>query len=85
MAYRPKCGTDAGSVTHCSQCGTFVQAQQQYAQTTPPPQYAPYPQTPPLGEKPNTAAFGVCRLLFAGIVPGILLLVTPKDQPRAQY
>ena len=32
------------------------------------------------GLKPNTIGFGVCSLLFVGIVPGILLLVAPKDQ-----
>jgi len=32
------------------------------------------------GLKPNTIGFGVCSLLFVGIIPGILLLVAPKDQ-----
>ena len=32
------------------------------------------------GLKPNTIGFGVCSLLFVGIVPGVLLLVAPKDQ-----
>ena len=32
------------------------------------------------GLKPNTTGFGVCCLLFAGIIPGVLLLVAPKDK-----
>jgi hypothetical protein len=32
------------------------------------------------GNKPNTIAFGVCSLLFVGLIGGILLLVAPKDQ-----
>ena len=31
------------------------------------------------GLAPNTIAFGVCTLLFAGVISGILLLVAPKD------
>ena len=34
------------------------------------------------GTKPNTIAFGVCSLLFVGIIAGILLLVAPKDPPH---
>ena len=32
------------------------------------------------GEKPNTVAFGVCELLFVGLIAGVLLLCTHKDQ-----
>lgn len=31
------------------------------------------------GKKPNTVAFGVCTLLFMGIISGILLLCSHKD------
>lgn len=31
------------------------------------------------GEKPNTVAFDVCTLIFMGIVSGILLLVSHRD------
>ena len=31
------------------------------------------------GLKPNTVGFGVCSLLFVGVVAGILLLIAPKD------
>jgi len=32
------------------------------------------------GLAPNTIAFGVCCLIFVALIPGILLLVAPKDQ-----
>ena len=32
------------------------------------------------GQKPNTVAFGVCELLFVGLIAGVLLLCTHKDQ-----
>lgn len=32
------------------------------------------------GTKANTTAFGVCTLIFCGLVAGILLLVSQKDQ-----
>ena len=32
------------------------------------------------GEKPNTVAFGVCELLFVGLIAGVLLLCTHKDK-----
>ena len=32
------------------------------------------------GDSPNTVAFGVCSLLFVGIIAGVLLLVAPKDE-----
>lgn len=32
------------------------------------------------GKKPNTVAFGVCTLIFMALIPGILLLVSNKDQ-----
>lgn len=31
------------------------------------------------GKKPNTVAFGVCTLIFANMIGGILLLVSKKD------
>lgn len=31
------------------------------------------------GNKPNTVAFGVCTLIFANLIGGILLLVSKKD------
>ena len=31
------------------------------------------------GTKPNTVAFGVCTLIFASLIGGILLLVSKKD------
>lgn len=31
------------------------------------------------GTKPNTVAFGVCTLIFASLIAGILLLVSKKD------
>ncbi len=31
------------------------------------------------GTKPNTVAFGVCDLLFCGLIPGILLLCDLDD------
>lgn len=31
------------------------------------------------GNKANTVAFGVCTLLFANLIGGILLLVSKKD------
>lgn len=31
------------------------------------------------GTKKNTVAFGVCTLIFMGVVSGILLLVSKKD------
>ena len=32
------------------------------------------------GTKPNTVAFGVCNILFTGMISGILLLCSNKDQ-----
>ena len=32
------------------------------------------------GQKPNTTAFGVCTLIFASLVAGILLLISTKDR-----
>ncbi len=32
------------------------------------------------GTKPNTVAFGVCTLLFIGVVSGVLLLCSSKDE-----
>jgi hypothetical protein len=34
------------------------------------------------GVSPNTIAFGVCSLLFVGLIAGILLLVAGKDERR---
>jgi hypothetical protein len=34
------------------------------------------------GMKPNTIGFGVCSLIFVGLIAGILLLIAPKDVPR---
>lgn len=31
------------------------------------------------GTAPNTVCFGVCTLLFVGLIAGILMLVAPKD------
>ena len=32
------------------------------------------------GKKPNSVAFGVCTLIFMGLIPGVLLLISKKEK-----